>query len=248
MLRTVATILLAMSVAHALAGDGRDATGSQVNGSAGMALPNPSASEVLEDVKPTPDSSGKPAATTAEEIQAVQVARQKLAGKLQIAPEEIVLERIVARTWNDSSMGCGKPGAMALQVITEGYAVLLRAGTGRTRYRVHVSGNNAVICTQPLLERNESRRTTHARGLDLMIERARQDLAGKLGAAPADVHLFSTQPRRWADTGLDCPGSGEQVVTRQVDGYRIAFKYRGRIYTYHSDLTDVRACPPIERE
>jgi len=248
MLRTVAMTLLAMGAAHTMTDAGRGATGSRPGGSAGVVSSTP-ASEVLEDVKPIPDAAaGKPAATTPEETRAVQVARRKLAGKLQIAPEEIVLERIVARTWNDSSMDCGKPGAMALQVITEGYAVLLRAGTGRTRYRVHVSGDNAAICTQPLLERNELRRATHARSLDLMIERARQDLASKLGADPANIHLVSTQPRRWADTGLECPRSGEQVVTRPVNGYRIALGYHGRVYTYHSDLTGVRACPAIETE
>jgi len=217
MLRTVAMALLAMNAAHA-----------------------------LEDMKPITDAAGKPVATSPEETQAVQVARQKLAGQLRLAPEGIVLERIAAHTWNDASMGCGKPGSMALQVITEGYAVALRAGS--TRYRVHVSGDNAVICTQPLLDHNKLRRPSHARGLDLMIERARQDLAGKIGADPADIHLFSSQPQRWADTGLACPRSGESVVTRPVNGYRIALKYRGRVYTYHSDLTDVRACPAIETE
>jgi len=243
MLRTVAMMLLAMSAAHAMAEAGRDATGSQTDSAAGVV---PSTGETHEDMKPVADIPGKPEATTAEETHAVQVARQKLADKLRMAPESIVLERIAAHTWNDSSMGCGKPGSMALQVITEGYAVALRAG--RTRYRVHVSGDSAVICAQPLLDHNKLRRPTHARGLDLMIERARQDLAGKTGADPADIHLFSTQPHRWADTGLGCPRSGEQVETRPVNGYRIALKYQGRVYTYHSDLTDVRACPAIETE
>ena len=177
---------------------------------------------------------------------AVQLARTALAGQLKIADSDIAMTRVEPKTWSDSSMGCGKPGTMALQVITEGHAVSLTT-QGRS-YRVHVSGNNAVVCDAPALTRNEQRRPGNARGLDVMVEKARQDLAQRLGADPAAVRLHGTQPHEWADSGLDCPRADETVVPGPVNGYRLSFKYNSRIYSYHSDMKEVRACPAIEPE
>ncbi|HWK72632.1 MAG TPA: hypothetical protein VNQ81_00020 [Povalibacter sp.] len=178
--------------------------------------------------------------------QASERAKQALAEHLNIAASEITVAQIEPRTWSNSSMGCGKPGSMALDVITEGYAVSL-AAQGKT-YRVHVSAANAVVCREPTLRRNASRQASNARGLDVMIEKARQDLAQRIGVEPTAVRLLGTRPQRWADSGLDCPREGEAVVPGPVNGYRISLKSQSRIFTYHSDLEDVRACPPIEAQ
>lgn len=133
-------------------------------------------------------------ATTPQSQAAEQLAKATLAGQAKIAIGDIAMTQIEPKTWSDSSMGCGKPGTMALQVITEGYAVTLEA-QGR-KYRVHVSGNSAIVCDQPALVRNELRRPGNARGLDVMIEKARQDLAQRLGADPAAIRLQGTQPHQ----------------------------------------------------
>jgi hypothetical protein len=177
---------------------------------------------------------------------AASLAQQALAQRLQLSTGEIAIGQIEPRTWSDSNMGCGRPGTMALQVITEGYAVKLTA-QGR-EYEVHVSGRSTVVCERPLLLRNEQRRPGSARGLDLVIDRARQDLAGRLNADPADIRLQGTQPQQWMDSGLDCPRAQESIIEGPVNGYRLAFSYRGRTYTYHSDLKDVRPCPAIESQ
>jgi len=193
---------------------------------------------------------GGPAATpgSAERAQAeaAERAKQALAGHLNIAASEITVAQIEPRTWSNSSMGCGKPDSMALDVITEGYAVSL-AAQGKN-YRVHVSAANAVVCREPILRRNASRQASNARGLDVMIEKARQDLAQRIGVEPAAVRLLGTKPQRWMDSGLDCPREGETIVAGPVNGYRISLKAQSRIFTYHSDLQDVRACPPIEAQ
>ncbi len=185
-----------------------------------------------------------PAGTAAEEASAL--ARQTLAGHLKTAQSELQVDSIEPRTWNDSSLGCGKPGTVALQVITEGYAVTLH--TADRTYRVHVAGKNAVVCDQPLLMRKEQSRPAHARGLDVMIDKAREDLATRLQADPAAIRLNGTRPQQWRDNTLDCPGIDEAVVTQPVNGFKIFLRYQGRVYTYHSDLSDVRACPPIETQ
>lgn len=185
-------------------------------------------------------------ATTPQSQAAEQLAKATLAGQAKIAIGDIAMTQIEPKTWSDSSMGCGKPGTMALQVITEGYAVTLEA-QGR-KYRVHVSGNSAIVCDQPALVRNELRRPGNARGLDVMIEKARQDLAQRLGADPAAIRLQGTQPHQWADSGLDCPRADEVVVAGPINGYRLSLNYHSRIYQYHSDMKQVRACPPIEAQ
>lgn len=177
---------------------------------------------------------------------AAELARTTLARQLKIAESDITLTGIEPKTWSDSSMGCGRPGTMALQVITEGYAVSLVA-QGRT-HRVNVSGASAVVCDHATLTRNELRRPSNARGLDVMIEKARQDLAQRLGVEPSAIRLQGTQPHQWTDSGLDCPRAGETVVAGSINGYRLSLKYNSRVYSYHSDMKDVRACPAIEAQ
>ena len=182
--------------------------------------------------------------TTSAKEQAEQRARAKLAEQLKIAPDAITVTRSEPRTWSDSSMGCGKPGTVALTVITEGYAVVLSAQG--SAHNVHVSGSNAVICNQgAMLQRG---RAMNARGLDVMMERARQDLAQRLGADPAKIRLAGQQPHRWEDSGLGCPRPGEAIQAGPVDGFKLSLKYSGRSYTYHTDRKDVRPCPAIEAE
>lgn len=178
--------------------------------------------------------------------EAAERAKQTLAAHLNMAASEITVAQVEPRTWSDSSMGCGKPGSMALAVITEGYAVTL-AAQGQ-KYRVHVSAANALVCREPILRRDTLRQASNARGLDVMIEKARRDLAQRIGVEPTTVRLLGTKPQRWADSGLDCPREGEVVVAGPINGYRISFKCQSRIFTYHSDLKEVRACPAIEAQ
>ena len=184
--------------------------------------------------------------TASASEQAEQRARAKLAEHLKVAPNEITVTRSEPKTWSDSSMGCGKAGAVALTVITEGYAVVLSA-QGR-EHNVHVSGSNAVICNKGAILHRDSR-AVNARGLDLMMERARQDLAQRLGVDPAKIRLAGMQAHRWSDhSALGCPRKGEAIQAGPVDGFKLSLRYSGRIYTYHTDRQDVRPCPAIEPE
>ena len=176
--------------------------------------------------------------------QATQRAVQALAAQLKIGEGDIVVTQVEPRTWPDSSMGCGKPGTLALQVITEGHAVSLSA-QGK-QYRVHVSGKSAIVCDKPLLSRIEPRRPANARGLDVAIEEARKDLARRLGAEASQVRLLRTQPQMWPDSSLGCPRADELIVAGPVAGYRLSLQHASRVYTYHTDLTQVRPCPAIE--
>ena len=177
--------------------------------------------------------------------QAEQRARAELAQQLKIASDQITVTSIEPQTWSDSSMGCGKPGTMALTVITEGYAVVLSA-QGR-EHNVHVSGDKALICNKGAVPHRDSR-AINARGLDVMMERARQDLAQRLGVDPAKIRVGGMQAQSWDDSGLGCPLAGETIQAGPVNGFKLALHYSGRTYTYHTDRQGVRPCPAIESQ
>ncbi len=186
---------------------------------------------------------GEPAGTP--ESQALQLARETLAQRLHVAETDITVSHVTARTWNDSSMGCGTPGTVAATVITEGYAVTA-AARGHA-YLVHVSGANAIVCDKAGVVLREPAAARGA-GIDVMMERARQDLARRLGVAPAKIRLGGVQPKQWPDSGLGCPQEGEKLEPGPVEGLVLTLKHAGRVFSYHTDRKTVRPCPAIEAE
>jgi hypothetical protein len=144
---------------------------------------------------------------------------------------------------------------MAAQVISNGYAVVLK--TERGNYRVHVSGTNAIVCGtttqwqsgtvtrggQPYREPG-----TPLRNINEMIYKARADLAAKLGVPEKDVRMMNFAPKQWPDSSLGCAMQGEQISQQKQRGYVIALRKGERTYTYHTDMATVRACPAIELE
>ena len=193
---------------------------------------------------PAEEGQGGAMQTDSTEANATERARQALAKHLQIAADAIVVTGAAPKTWNDSSMGCGKPGTAALTMMTDGYAVSLSA-QGR-EYEVHVSKANAVVCEGLATLRTAPRERASVRGLDAMLQQAKQDLAEKLGVDAATIRTSGMKPLRFADSGLDCPREGESLQQGPINGYQLALKHGGRFFTYHTDMKSVRACPPLE--
>ena len=216
MFRTVATILCLAGV------------------SSGASMPAAAAEQVAQP------ASSDSADMTLLKQQAVQA----LAAHLQISESQITVSRIEPHTWPDASMGCGKPGTLAAQVITQGHIVLLAAQD--KNYRVHVSGRQALVCDRPVIRRKELTRPARARGLETIIEQAREDLAKRLGIPVSQVSVSRTQPRTWPSSALGCPHAGESAVEGSVAGYVLMLQHASRTYTYHTDLQAFRPCPPIE--
>jgi hypothetical protein len=184
---------------------------------------------------------------TAVSTEADAIARAKalLANQSGVATEAMELISVEAKTWNDSSLGCGKPGTMALQVLTDGYVVQLRAKD--KTHRVHVAGNQAIVCDRPVLSRKPGG-ATRARGVDTIMEVARNDLAKQLGVDAAQIRIAGMKPQTWTDSAMECPVAGETVKPGPLQGYKLSLRYQQRVYTYHTDLVGVRACPPISKE
>jgi hypothetical protein len=179
-----------------------------------------------------------------EAARAVEQAREALARHTGSAPSEFNVTRVEPRQWSDTSLGCRRPGSMYAQVISEGHAVLLERA-GKT-HEVHVSGAIVVICDSPT-DGASPRMPARARGLTEASARARQDLARKLRMDEKEVRVVKMEPQRWADGRMDCVN--ETSDTRgAVSGYRLHLNAAGRVYTYHTDLDRVIACPPIEEQ
>jgi hypothetical protein len=177
---------------------------------------------------------------------ATELARTQLASELKLDVATIEALTTEPHTWPDSSLGCGKPGTMAAQVITNGYEVMLKTTHGN--YRVNVADKNAVVCGTGTQWGSQRKVGLPLKELNNKIDIARADLASKIGAPQDQIRTMTFVATDWTDSSMDCAVASEQVVKKFTKGYRIALNYAGRIYTYHTDMDRVRACPAIEAE
>lgn len=88
--------------------------------------------------QPTPDQNAQ---------QMIDLASKDLATFLSIDVGAVNLEDIQPVDWNDSSLGCAKPGENYSQVITPGYFIRLKAN--EQTYEYHTDKNNSVVRCLP---------------------------------------------------------------------------------------------------
>lgn len=99
---------------------------------------------------PTPLTGATPSPSAANSLQpqdtVVRLAKQDIAARQGIAEANITVIAIEQVEWNDSSLGCPKPGQMYLQVITPGYRIMLKAGGFLYEYHSD-RGKRVVFCS-----------------------------------------------------------------------------------------------------
>lgn len=185
---------------------------------------------------------------TAEEEQAVQLARQTLQQQnTRLGALEVT--SVSSKQWPDTSLGCRQPGASYAQVITEGYVVLLNDGD-RT-HEVRVAGNQAVICDvsidDKLRQPRAPVRSTHLAALELL---AREDLAKQLNADVDQIRVLQRVPKHWTESTLRCVPEATPPTRSEatIPGFKLFLRHRMRTYTYHTDDKQVFACPAIEQK
>ena len=71
-----------------------------------------------------------------------------LASKTGADAGAVEVVRAEAVTWNDSSLGCAEPGHVYMQMLTEGYQVILRHGGKKYDYRAG-GGGSFILCERP---------------------------------------------------------------------------------------------------
>lgn len=88
----------------------------------------------------TPTPSG-PAGLLAER------ARVDASARTGVPLEQVRVESIEAREWNDSSLGCPAPGMAYAQVITPGHLIVVEAAGRRLEYHSD-RASRLVLCDQ----------------------------------------------------------------------------------------------------
>jgi hypothetical protein len=83
-------------------------------------------------------------------VQAPAVVMDKIMADLEQRlgrkPEGVTIIKSEAVTWNDGSLGCPKRGVFYIQVLVEGYWVVLQVGQTQYDYRAGGSGTPLVLC------------------------------------------------------------------------------------------------------
>ena len=190
---------------------------------------------------------GQQADRTGAEQAAVERARKALEARQEWV-EGLTVESIKETQWPDSSLGCRQPGVSYMHVITSGYTVRF-AGKDEVRREVHVAGDRTAVCGAFVRERLKAPAPrVPLRNLDEMIERARADLAMRLGGTAEEVKLVGWMPLRLPGRVLRCEVTKGDAGEPVVPGYRIELSRKARSYTYQSDMRMVTACPRIEAE
>lgn len=153
-MRTIITILsaAALAVACTMGGPGTDPT---------TTPPVPTAAATPEvTLEPSPALPTPPAATTTPVATETTQETPELPDLVGEVPEDVLLEimqetsratganlaeltveRAEAVTWSDASLGCPEPGQSYIQVLTDGYWVVIEAGGDTYDFRVSQSGD-----------------------------------------------------------------------------------------------------------
>ncbi len=168
---------------------------------------------------------------------AVLAARRDLASRMGVAVEDVQMMEFQAVDWPDSSLGCPEPGKMYLQVITPGYRVVLQAA-GQT-YEYHTNqGNRAVLCEKGATGLPSSK--LRLGELRSVVERARNDLAHKLGVEPAAIQVVEALPILQVEQPAPCPEAGQLVGGGSE--YQIVLTAGGTTYVYRARGASVVLC------
>ncbi|MGI9224873.1 MAG: NAD(P)-dependent alcohol dehydrogenase [Woeseiaceae bacterium] len=193
-----------------------------------------------------PDSrSADPASPSDDREKYARLAIETLSEELAIASDDIEVVHVSIIDWPDSSLGCPQPGVQYLQAVTRGSVVLLRANN--KVHRVHVGKDHAVVCDTPFQGGlPASSDDLPGKSVFKVMQSAREDLAGRLGVAFADVTVTEMQSVVWPNSALGCPVPDQAYTDAEVPGFRITLEHDGRSFEYHTDDQQVIPCPAIE--
>jgi len=68
-----------------------------------------------------------------------------------------------------------------------------------------------------------------------VVERAKEDLAGRKGIDKDEITVTAVEAVNWPDTSLGCPVPDMMYTQVITPGYRILLSYAEETYVYHSD-------------
>lgn len=154
---------------------------------------------------------------------------EDLSTRLRVTGEEITVIKADATTWPDRSLGCAQEGMSYLQVVTDGYWIVLGYGEETYDYRVNDQGT-FFLCVQS----GAAPPGTVEPGLTQLVEMAKEDLAGRLSVSADQIAVLEARSVVWPDTSLGCPKPGMGYLQVLQEGTLIRLGVGPIPYEYHS--------------
>jgi hypothetical protein len=71
-----------------------------------------------------------------------------------------------------------------------------------------------------------------------LLDRARQDLARRLGVSAAQVTVAEASPMTWSSLALGCPAPGIAYAAVETPGFQLVLDVFGQRYTYNTDTRE----------
>ena len=141
--RSGVRVLLLLIVTMLAAGcAGSDSGGQGGSGSTEPATPTSGTTPAPTSSNPSTSTSLNPGAEVPASV--LDQVKTQAAQRAGIDPSQVEIVSSTLRTWNDGSLGCPEPGMNYIQVISEGYQIIVRAG-GRT-YDFRTSPRAIKVC------------------------------------------------------------------------------------------------------
>ena len=84
----------------------------------------------------------------------------------------------------------------------------------------------------------------------MLIEKAREDLAERLSISDTLINLVEIDEVYWPDASLGCPQAGNTYAQTQTLGYLVKLEYAGNEFEYHANIHGIffyceNPTPPI---
>ncbi len=155
-----------------------------------------------------------------------------LAGVTVADRDAIKVVRAEAVVWNDGSLGCPKPGEFYIQILVNGYWVILQVEGVEYDYRSSDSGNS-ILCEgngmPPITSTDTGGQTQNP-----LVSQAKEDLAERLGIQITAIELLKIEEVTWRDGSLGCPQPEMLYTQALVNGSLIQLFHKDTVYQYHS--------------
>ena len=72
-------------------------------------------------------------------------------------------------------------------------------------------------------------------GLQNLIQKINEDLAGRLSISADDISIVEVTEVEWSDSSMDCPEPGMSYLQVITPGYRIILQANDQPYEYHTN-------------
>jgi hypothetical protein len=143
------------------------------------------------------------------------------------ASSDIDVIRADAVVWNDGALGCPRPGEFYIQMMVNGYRVVLGVEGIEYDYRISDKGSFTLCEGGSVVPPGVGNDNP-------LVRLAKEDLAERLGIPIGEIAVVHIQEVTWRDGSLGCPQPGMFYTQALVNGTLLQLEHDGIIYQYHS--------------